>query len=171
MMMQCNKACSPMLHKVKGKHSPRSRCNTPPGMHIKIGVKFWKQIGGKSWKQEDAESTTTTLSKAGCCGKDLVLQADDREVVLIPLTIAMDGLPSLQVPVNLSHTYFALRYISVRLLTTIYLFVATRVFIGKLIPKAQYYLFILPKAHSFGTKAHSSVFLTLAFGAFPTAHH
>ena len=47
-------------------------------------------MGGKSWKKEDAESTTTTLSEAGCCDKELTLQAHECKVVLIPLTIAMD---------------------------------------------------------------------------------
>jgi hypothetical protein len=89
-----------------GKVLEKIQCRPSPSkiFFLRIGGKFWKQIGGKSWKQEDAESTTTTLSKAGCCGKDLTLQADDREVVLIPLTIAIDGLPSLQVHVNLFHT-------------------------------------------------------------------
>ena len=61
-------------------------------------------MGGKSWKQEDAESTITTLNEAGCCGKELTLQAHENEVVLIPLTIEMQGVSSLQVDVNLSHT-------------------------------------------------------------------
>ena len=36
--------------------------------------------------------------------------------------------------------------------------------------KAHLYVFILPKAHFLG-KAHFSVFVLLAFGAFPAVHH
>ena len=79
--------------------------------YLRIGVRFWKQMGGKSWKQgeywkqEDAESTTTTLSEAGCYGQEgLTLLAHEVQVELIPLSIAMEGVSSLLVDVHLKNT-------------------------------------------------------------------
>jgi hypothetical protein len=73
--------------------------------YLKIGLKSWKQMGGKSWKQEDAESTTTTLKEA-CCHhdcKELTIPAYEVEVELIPLSIAyLEN--CLEVHVNLSYT-------------------------------------------------------------------
>ena len=78
--------------------------------YLRIGVRFWKQMGGKSlkqgeyWKQEDAGSMTTTLSEAGCNGQEgLTLQAHEVSVVLIPLSIEVPG-DSLLVDVHLQHT-------------------------------------------------------------------
>ena len=78
--------------------------------YLRIGVRFWKQMGGKSlkqgeyWKQEDAGSMTTTLSEAGCNGQEgLTLQAHEVSVVLIPLSIKVPG-DSLLVDVHLQHT-------------------------------------------------------------------
>ena len=78
--------------------------------YLRIGLRFWKQMGGKSlkqgeyWKQEDAGSMTTTLSEAGCHGQEgLTLQAHEVSVPLIPLSIKVPG-DSLLVDVNLEHT-------------------------------------------------------------------
>ena len=78
--------------------------------YLRIGLRFWKQMGGKSlkqgeyWKQEDAGNMTTTLSEAGCHGQEgLTLQAHEVSVALIPLSIKVPG-DSLLVDVNLEHT-------------------------------------------------------------------
>ena len=78
--------------------------------YLRIGFRFWKQMGGKSlkqgeyWKQEDPGSMTTTLSEAGCKGQEgLTLQAHEVSVPLIPLSIKVPG-DSLLVDVNLEHT-------------------------------------------------------------------
>ena len=78
--------------------------------YLRIGLRFWKQMGGKSlkqgeyWKQEDAGNMTTTLSEAGCHGQEgLTLQAHEVSVPLIPLSIKVPG-DSLLVDVNLEHT-------------------------------------------------------------------
>ena len=78
--------------------------------YLRIGFRFWKQMGGKSlkqgeyWKQEDAGNMTTTLSEAGCNGQEgLTLQAHEVSVPLIPLSIKVPG-DSLLVDVNLEHT-------------------------------------------------------------------
>jgi hypothetical protein len=81
--------------------------------YLRIGVRFWKQLGGRAlkpgeyWKQEDTGSTTTTLREAGCNGQEgLTLRAHEVTVDLIPLLIEVPG-NSLLVDVHLKHTSLA----------------------------------------------------------------